>query len=228
MAIYINDGIPGSGKSLDLARIALQKLKLNKKRFEETGLLRLLASNMKFSDSIEEEFRQYIFYWHDPEQLVKLRQCDVIWDEVATYLDSTQWANLPLEIKRWLQQHRKYGIDIYGTTQEFAMIDISMRRLVKALYHCVKIIGSADPSDTKSAVNNPWGLILIREVDRASFTSTAIDYKFVSIIPRMLFITKHLCSIYDTKQELVPGKYPPLRHITRKCNECGFEKVSHI
>ncbi len=67
-------------------------------------------------------------------------------------MDSTQWANMPLELKRWLQQHKKRGVGIIGNTQEFLMIDISMRRLVNNVYTLKKFLGSRDPSPTKPPV----------------------------------------------------------------------------
>jgi len=133
LMIILYVGLPGSGKSLRLAKIAVDLLERNRRYYKKSGVLRTLCSNIKFAPHIEEKYRGFIEYWTDPYQLTRKRDVDLIWDEIATYLDSTQWQNVPLELKRWLQQHRKYGIDIYGTTQDFPMIDISMRRLTGLL-----------------------------------------------------------------------------------------------
>jgi len=229
MAINIFNGLPGSGKSTKLASTAIRLLNRNRRYFAKSGIKRLLATNLKFTEWVEVEYKDFIFYWTDPALLIKLRDVDIIWDEVATYLDSTQWANVPLELKRFLQLHRHYGIEIYGSTQDFPMIDISMRRLVKSAYYVRKLCGSRDKSATRPPVKHPWGVIFIREIDPATFTKDKEEYKFL-LIPSFLFITKKLCNTFDTTQELLPGKYPPLRHIERHCDQpgCSFCKVTHI
>lgn len=227
MPIQIASGIPGSGKSTWLADRSLFLLKRNKRYFKKSGIRRLVVSNLKFSKKVEKEFEGFLEYWTDTAQLVKKRDCDIIFDEVATYLDSTQWERVPLEFKRWLQLHRHFGIEIYGTTQDFPMIDISMRRLVKRLYLAIKIIGSRDISATRPPIKNPWGVIFLREVARESFIKDQVEYKYTSIFPEILFISKGLVGAFDTTQELEPGKYPPLQHITRHCEVCGKDHITH-
>jgi len=226
ITIYV--GLPGAGKSLRTAKETLNLLKRNKKYFEKSGNQRKIFSNIKMSKEIEEEYKGFIEYWEDPSELVKVRDADVIWDEVATYLDSTQWKEVPLELKRWLQQHRKYGIEIIGNTQDFPMIDISVRRLTGRVYHMRKLFGSRDKSATKPEVKKPWGVVFLREVDPDSFTSDRTEYRFIAW--EFLTIRKKYCNAFDTRQEIKPGVYPPLRHIMRNCEHenCGFVKVIHI
>lgn len=228
MSIVIYVGLPGSGKSLRAAKVSLELLERNRKFYKKTGNVRYLCSNIKFAPHIESKYQDFIKYWTDPNELVHMRDVDVMWDEIATYLDSTQWQNVPLELKRWLQQHRKYGIDIYGTTQDFPMIDISIRRLTNDVYLMRKVLGSPDKSATKPHVKKPWGLILMRQVDPNTFTSDKTEYKFIGF--DWMFIKKIYCDAYDTTQEIKSGEYPPLRHIVRTCAnpECGFRKVVHV
>jgi len=229
MAIHIYNGLPGSGKSLKLASICLEKLSRNKKYFDKAGVRRMLLTNLKLLPWVEEKYEGFIKYWSDPSILVQERDCDIIWDEVATYLDSTQWASVPLELKRFLQLHRHYGIEIFGSTQDFPMIDISMRRLVKRAFLVRKILGSRDKSATRPPVDHPWGVVLIREIDSATFTKEREEYKF-ELVPSILFITKGLCNTFDTTQELVPGEYPAFRHVLRHCGfpGCKFTRITHI
>lgn len=251
--IYV--GLPGSGKSLRTAEIVMELLERNvkyykklrkiwerqwKKAFkrEDTDILvylkenkpkrRKVCSNIGLSKEIESDFRGFINYWSEPRELTKLRDCDVIWDEVATHLDSTQWQVVPLELKRWLQQHRKLGIDIYGNTQDFPMIDISMRRLVSRVFMMKKIIGSRDKSATRPPVDSPWGVVIMREIDTDYITQDKTEYKFIS--STFMFIKKKLCEAFDTTQEIKAGSYPPLRHIDRVCEKetCGFHKEIHV
>lgn len=226
--ITIYTGLPGSGKSLRTAKEILKILKRNFQYWKQSGIRRELWSNIKISEELETRYEGFIKYWEDPEVLVKLRDVDIVWDEIATYLDSTQYANTPLELKRWLQQHRKYGIDIYGNTQDFLMVDIAMRRLTNEVWLCRKMLGSRDKSATRPAVLKPWGVVLIRQLDPDSFASDKTEYRFSGW--EMLLIRKKYTDAFDTQQEIKPGKYPPLRHILRTCAHegCGFEKVVHI
>jgi len=226
--ICIYTGLPGSGKSLRMAQTLMSILHRNYRWYKKSGKKRIVYSNLKLAPEIEERYKDLIAYWGDPEQLVKVRDADIFWDEVATHLDSTQWQNVPLELKRFLQQHRKYGIEIYGTTQDFSQIDISMRRLTSDLYYLQKLCGSRDKSATRPDVKFPWGLILMRTLDPQNYKedeklNKASGWWF-------MFITTALVNAYDTRQEIKMGSYPPLKHIERHCiNErCGHVKLVHV
>lgn len=223
--ITIYSGKPGSGKSLKLADVATSLLARNRRWQSRSGIVRPIASNIRFSAWLEREYEGYIRYWNDPLELVTLRDCDIIYDEIATHLDSTQWQNTPLEVKRFLQQHRKRGIDIYGSTQNFGMVDISMRRLTDVLHLCTKIMGSRNPAPTKPEVRFIWGLIWITELLPESFDKEKPEVKGHD----WLFITKKLCQVYDTTQEIQFGQQPALRHIERRCEHawCDFVKTTH-
>jgi len=227
--ITIYTGIPGSGKSLKSAQKAIEILERNKRWAKKTGVIREVCSNIKFSKEIEEYFEGHIKYWEDPSDLTKKRDVDVIWDEIATHLDSTQWANVPLELKRWLQQHRKFGIEIFGNTQDFAMVDISMRRMTENLYYMKKLIGSRDKSATTPDVKNIWGIIMVRELNPQAYKEDSKENKGIGL-PRFIWISKKLINIFDTTQEIAMGKYPKLKHVERECEDplCTFHKVLHI
>lgn len=225
--IVVFTGLPGAGKSYKMAQTAIGLLYRNRKIKEKYGIDRKLISNIKFSLEVEEEFKDQILYWAEPSDLVKLRDIDVLWDEIATHLDSTQWQNMSLEIKRWLQQHRKFGIEVYGTTQDFAMIDKSMRRLTSDLYILRKLIGSRDKSTTKPPVKFVWGLITVQEMDPTSYDEETS--KKAAGFPSIMFLSKQGTEIFDTTQEIKQGSYPPLNHIARECifPGCTFHKVVH-
>lgn len=244
--IEIYTGLPGSGKSLYTADVALQLFRRNKRWYKkETKLYdkgifyhhdkegnpippvrRKVHSNIRFAEHIEEEWDDYIAYWEDPEQLVKMKDVDILWDEVSTHMDSTQWANVPLELKRMLQQHRKRGIDIIGNTQEFLQIDISMRRLVSKVFELHKIIGSRDPSPTRPPVKRIWGLVVKRQVDPLTFDDEG-ERKYIR--SGFFLIKKKHVYAFDTRQDIQPGKYPPLKHVERNCidSNCGHTRIIH-
>lgn len=229
--IVIATGLPGSGKSIWTAQTMLDVLWRNYKFWKKSHIVRPIVSNLRLAKNIEnfyaETGKKFIYYWDDPVQLINLEDCDIFWDEIATHLDSTQWANLPLELKRFLQQHRKRGIDIYGNTQDFDMVDISMRRLTENVVYLRKTLGSRSPSATRPPIKRVWGLILKFDVDPDSFVEKKKRY---AGFPRFLWITKKKVFAFDTHQEIVVGKYPPLRHIERYCMDenCEYHKVIHV
>jgi hypothetical protein len=223
--ITIYTGLPGSGKTLELAKVALQILKRNKKFFDESGIRRKIWSNVKFSEEVHEHYGDFIEYWTDLAQVEKLRDVDVFMDEMASYFDSTQWANMPLSMKRWLQLHRHYGIEVYGVTQEFAMIDISVRRLTNKVYILSKLFGSRDPSPTKAPVKKVFGLIVKWEVDPETFGEDKFNYKYQGF--ELGLIRRKYVDVYDTRAEIEMGAYPPLQHIERYCPVCGKVHVTH-
>jgi len=227
--IAIFTGLPGAGKTLKLADTALKVLWRNKKLRKKGFPPRYLYSNIHFHPDVENEYPGQIRDWADPAELVALRDADVLWDEIATHLDATQWQNMSLELKRWLQQHRKYGIEIYGTTQDFAQIDKSMRRLTSDLLLMSKLLGTRDISPTMPSVKYPLGLILVRHLDPTVYDEQKSKFG-TNGIPRFMLITKTRVMVFNTREEIKMGKYPPLRHIARDCEQtdCPFHKVLHV
>jgi len=191
---------------------------------------RLVASNMKFSEDFETVHKDWIVYWSDMQQLVKLRDCDVIWDEIATELDARNWPLLSSETKRFLSQYRKRGIDIYANTQDFSMVDARARLMITSVKTLNKILGSPDLSTTKPAPKVIWGLVLIRGI--MNFRETNPEKKRYSFADfGFMLIEKELVAIYDTRQDIVLGLPPPLRHEVRFCElhgaNCDFKRISH-
>jgi len=225
--IIIYSGLPGSGKSYRLARQAASLLYRNRKMFEKTGVKRLVWSNLKFTPEFENEFAGFFEYWSDLENLTPLRDCDILLDEVGTYFDSRLWAELPQEVRRWAAQHRKFGIDIFGTAQDFAQVDKSFRRLTSDLLYLTKIAGSRDISSTRPAPKFIWGISLVRTLDPTVYDE--LKSKFASSgIPKIMIIDRKGIEIFDTRAEVAFSKDVPLRHIDKRCLKCGFRKSVHV
>lgn len=212
----IVEGAPGQGKSLYTARQALRLLKRNKKWFERSGKKRRLASNMKFSEEFERQNEGWIVYWASLDELVKLSDCDVLWDEIATELDARNWPLLSSETKRFLSQYRKRGIDIYANTQDFSMVDVRARLMITGVKTLNKIIGSPDLSTTKPPPKVVWGLVLIRTVENYKQVNPE-KKKYALFDFSFMLIEKELTDIYDTRQDIRAGALPLLRHEDRYC-----------
>jgi hypothetical protein len=225
--ITVFTGLPGAGKSARTALAIRRVLKRNYRYFKKTGTVRPVYSNLQLNAELQQRYKILLRAWVNPEELISLRDCDVFWDEISTHLDATQWEHLPLDLKRWLQQHRKFGIEIYGNTQTFSTIDKSMRRLTGELYILKKLFGSRDPSPTRPPVKNVWGLVLVRKLDAQSYKEEEQENKAHGF--GLMMLDKDLIDTFDTRQEIKMGSYPPMKHITRKCIDplCGFTKTIH-
>jgi hypothetical protein len=238
--IVVFTGLPGAGKSLKLADTVitvlyrnrswyLKQLRLFKKGLIQKPSPRILYTNLAMSGEVEREFHGFIRYWIDLRQLVQLRDVDVVIDEIATYFDARQWENMSLEVRRWLAQHRKFGIEIYGTAQDFAQADKSFRRLTSDLLYLTKVVGSADISPTRPVPKIIWGLVLIQTLDPVRYDEEKSKFSSVGFFPRFMFISKSKTAVFDTRAEVSMSPYPPLKHIERSCElpNCQFHKTIH-
>jgi len=227
--IVVFTGLPGSGKSAKLARTAIDLLYRNKKWFEKTGVMRPLWTNLKLAPEVEAEFPGQIKYWTDLRQLSPLRDVDVLIDEVATYFDARLWETLSLEMRRWLAQHRKFGIEIYCTSQDFAQVDKAFRRLTSNLLLLRKLVGTRDISPTRPAPKWVFVVSLVQELDPTTYDEQ--KSKFASDgFPSFMVITMDDVKIFDTRAEVALSNALPLKHINRVCElpNCGFHKIQHV
>jgi len=227
--IVIFTGLPGSGKSYKLGRTAVDLLYRNRRSHQKYGTKRVLWTNLALGQKIEAEFPGYYQYWTDLRQLTSLRDVDVLIDEVATYFDARLWETLSLEMRRWLAQHRKFGIEIYGTSQDFAQVDKAFRRLTSDLLYLTKIIGSRDISATKPAPRFVWGVALVRELDPTKYDEQKSKFA-ASGLPRFMLISRAGTEVFDTRAEVRLSSALPLKHLVKACEEssCGFHKVVHV
>jgi hypothetical protein len=60
----------------------------------------------------------------------------VLMDEAGHFFDSRAYGKTPLEFTRRLQQVRKWGIELWWTTQHSNFIDNRLRKLTLETYHC--------------------------------------------------------------------------------------------
>jgi len=227
--IVIFTGLPGSGKSYKLGRTVVDILYRNRKSHQTRGNKRLLWTNLVLGSAVEREFAGYFQYWTDLRQLTTLRDCDVVIDEVATYFDSRLWETLSLEMRRWLSQHRKFGIDIYGTSQDFAQVDKAFRRLTSDLLYLTKVIGSRDISATRPAPRFVWGLSLVRHLDPTVYDEQKSKFAGRGI-PNFMIISRAGTQLFDTRAEVKLSSALPLKHLQKACElaGCGFHKVVHV
>jgi len=227
--IVIFTGLPGSGKSYKLGRTVIDVLYRNRFYFEKHGKRRMLWTNLQLSPHVEAEFDGFFQYWTDLRQLTPLRDVDVIIDEVATYFDARLWETLSLEMRRWLAQHRKFGIEIYGTSQDFAQVDKAFRRLTSDLLYLTKIAGSRDISATRPDPKFIWGISLVRTLDPTKYDEQKSKFESEGL-PKFMVISRAGTAIFDTRAEVKLSSALPLKHIEKVCEDpsCLFHKVIHV
>lgn len=231
MSIEVFCGNTGQGKSLELARTGFYLLRRNAKLEKKLGVHRKVVSRLKFSDHIEKKYGRYIAYWSDMLELPTFKGADILWDEISTDLDATNWENIPHAVKMWFRQHEKEGCEIYATAQDFKDVYVGVRRLTSHMYVMRKLLGSPRPHPTKPPVKRIWGIIMKREIMREDYgleLSEARPTSKLGILFDWFTIQKHDCLLYDTLQKIDVGQLPPLQHRERKCLDCGHLKVSHF
>jgi len=238
MAKTIFSGGEDSGKSLMLATRAGQIAERNADWFKKTGVPRPIRSNLIFEqwffDYVTKELNVPIYYWKDIEEWVTFEGCDMICDEIGAYLDSRTFKDLPLNVRLWLSQASKLGVDIYGSAQDFAQVDISFRRLVKSdeggLFEIKKLLGSPRPHLTKPSSSRVWGICSMRELDPTGYDEQKKKFSKNQMFPSFFFITKENCSIFDTNKRIAPTKPPPYKHIVRPCADpnCKFKLYENV
>jgi len=244
--IAVYTGLPGSGKSLKLADTLINILYRNRKMYEkalkafEEGkredkpVKRRLFTNLQFTPKVEDEFGVgkdgYIEYWTDLRQLTPLRDVDVAIDEIATYFDARLWETLSLEMRRWLAQHRKFGIEIYGTAQDFAQTDKAFRRLTSNLFLLRKLIGSGDVSPTRPAPRYIWGIVVVRELDPTTYDEQKSKFATQGMFPSFMSISRASTEVFNTRAEVRLSNALPLKHIAKECEnaDCTFHKIIHV
>lgn len=230
----IFSGLESSGKSLKLAMVATEIAERNAKWKKESGITRPIVSNMYFSTDfykyVTEELGIPILYWNNLDELISYTNADIFIDEIGTYFDSRLWQDLSLDVRRWLTQGAKQGIEIYGSAQDFAQVDKAFRRLVNHLYYIRKIIGSRRPSATKPPVTKIWGICLVNELNPQQYNEQKSKFENMSILDfSMFYIERQFCEVFDTTQKIERSAPPLMKHIERACaDNCGFHKTIHV
>lgn len=235
-AKVVFSGLESSGKSLQLAMTVSDIVYRNIQIYKKFGIERMILSNMKFSLEFEkflEENHVKFKYWKDLDDLISYDNCDVVIDELGNYFDSRMWSELSLDVRRWLTQGAKSGIQIFGSAQDFAQVDKAFRRLVSELYLITKVIGSPRPSPSMPPVKKIWGLCIMQSLDPQGYNEDDKKFSSSSLIPHFFFIERKYCEIFDTNQKIVRSSLPLLKHIERFCEDpaCTLHrhgKIIHV
>jgi len=231
--VYV--GLESSGKSLLMAQELKENIDRNAIWFKITGLPRPIFTNMALSSSLIEYAKSKgveILEWSDLWDLVYMSECDLYIDEIGTYFDSRTYADLPLDVRLWLGQAEKLGVQIVGGAQDYFQVDISYRRLVKKVYEVKKVIGSKRPMKTSPPVRRVWGVMFLWELDARSASQAGNQEAMKSInflgLPALRSIKKSNVALFDTNVRVRLSNPPPLRKIVRICPEDGYTQKRYV
>jgi len=166
-------------------------------------------------------------YWGERLDLVKIRHADIFIDEEQLYFDNQEWEMMSRQEKRFFQQHRRYGLNIYSASQDFAQVDKSIRRVTQELYYFEKVFGSADISSNLPTPRWIYGLSLMYKMDPTVYDET-ISKLTMRWPSSFQWISKKKTEIFDTTEEIIAGEYAPLRKIVRVCPEDGYKKIKYV
>jgi len=231
-------GLEDSGKSYLLAMQSAYLVRRNSRWHKISGKpVRPIRSNLQYSPEFEqwatEEMGVPIFYWKDTDELAKFKECDIICDEIVNHFDARRWKDLSIDVRSWVGQASKLGVQIYFSSQNFEQVDVYFRRLTKELYHITKLIGSPRPSASKPDVKYIWGICMVRSLDALNYDT--LKNKFTSSgLPQFFFLEKDICNIFYTNKQIVKPDQPLLKHVEQFCefkndplHNCAFHRIVH-
>lgn len=246
--LEIYTGLPGSGKSGRTCDVLIEWVLENRRRYARTGWKRPIWTNLElnpklwdlYNDSSKIKLRKhldpnevmwrnrhvdFLNLWDKPRILPKLRNADVIWEEMGAHVSARGWETMPGDLREWLQQHRHRRCRIVGNVQEFADIDVAVRRLAGNILHVSKIIGSKDPIDEHDPPpRHIWGLILETQAERGGdVVNKPTSFTFSGI----KFITKKWVGRYSMFNHIERDFRDELEHIEKICPVCGKKEVRH-
>lgn len=231
--VYV--GLESSGKSLLMSREFEENLYRNYRWLQITGIPRPIYYNISISQSMIDlaaELGIPIHKWTNIWDLVSMSECDLYIDELATYFDSRFYQDLPLDVRLWLSQAEKMGVQIVGATQDYFMIDISFRRLVKQLHEVHKVVGSRRPMKTAPPVNIVWGIMFVWNLDPRSAAKAGNQEEMktsgIFNIPKVTWLKKKDTKRFNTQTRVALSEPPPLKKYVRVCPEDGFRRVKYV
>jgi len=199
--ITLITGLPGSGKTYYLAKLAKQAL-IQKRE---------LWLNFRIFPKPQSE--HLVHYYNDPAMLRNAEAGLILMDEAHIYFNSRKWDSLDERVQYKLQQHRKDGLDIIGAVQSEARLDIVFRELVAEWKHCRKILSSGEMA------KHPWGFCIVSKFDPNDMKSAKVKRQG---FPEIVRIKKEITSFYDTLQKIpIPENAGWKPAQVKVCDECG-------
>lgn len=110
-------GLPGSGKSTYLAKLA--------RKAQKKGIK--VYSNFYISGCYQLDF--------DDLGIHDYSDCLILIDEISLFCDSRNWKNFSKELVYFFTNHRHYGVSIVYASQSYRDCDVKVRNCTDSLYY---------------------------------------------------------------------------------------------
>jgi len=197
MAIHILTGRPGTGKTYVLTCKAI--------KFADAGLE--VWSNYHIDHPA-------IKYYTKISELVEVKHGVILMDEAQIYFNSRNWEALDERLQYKLQQHRKQGLDIWGTAQNIKRLDVVMRELVSNYYECHFIGLPFFPFVFTREYD-------VKDAEKSDERRTSYSFNFFPL-------SKKVYDRYDTFAEIKKDTEDTsgiFQKTFKRCSECGRDRL---
>lgn len=135
------------------------------------------------------------------EDLLTLKgPCDIYIDEMGGLLFNRDWKSIPSGFIKYLQQHGKKGIDIFGATQSIDSIEVNFRRLCAGIAIVSKIFKPSILRPSRISQHKGFPLFKVEVVDRHPYLGDK-DEKIT--LSHIFYARKKYLTAFDTKQDIV-------------------------
>lgn len=138
------------------------------------------------------------------EDLLKLKDADIYIDEMGGLLFNRDWKSIPSSFIKYLQQHGKKGIDIFGATQSIDSIEVNFRRLAAGIAIVSKVFKPSILRPARKSQYKGFPLFKVEVVDRHPYLGDKQEeIRFHSFF----WARKKYLNAFDTKQDIVTKEY---------------------
>ena len=163
-------------------------------------------------------------YFKSIFEIRAMKNCVLILDEAQMWFNSRNWDKLDSSLQFSFQQHRHYGMDIWGSVQNVRRLDVIVRELVANYYETTKIIGTASPTPLKE-IKRPFALGMLRRFDplEANLKRRRLRGFKLHLFTKKDFDFFNTLADYKPVQDLTSSNTQMLPVFT--CPSCGRRRV---
>lgn len=139
-------------------------------------------------------------YQNFDDLLLIKTSCDIYIDEMGGLLFNRDWKTIPTDFIRYLQQHGKKGIDIFGATQSIDSIEVNFRRLCAGISIVSKVFKPSILRPSRKSQHRGLPLFKIEVVHRHPYLG---DKDEEIKLHGFFWARRKYLNAFDTKQDIV-------------------------
>jgi hypothetical protein len=206
--INLITGIPGSGKTLYLAKLVQQMLKNGEEVWS--------YFKCRFNDSRVKYFREI-------EEIQHIKNANIILDEAQIWFNAREWDKFPKALQYALQLNRHHGVDMWGATQDISQIEKQYRDKIQNFYEVYKVFGTEIRKNKMP--KHPWGVFALRKMSPSEVKLAESHRKILGY--KVFFADKKLFDFYDTLADYELEKEVFTYYVkVNVCSVCKHKEVN--